>query len=318
MTFFEDKRNRMLLALFLTASGLLELIFFGYAMEGLYSPLYAVLIDLAAAAALPPLAEFLDFRRKAGPLFIGLGCFVCGFFASACHSWFGIEDIEEGIASFGTGSFWLGVLRYAVLCFGAVFGCALLKRKDWEKGMRLMPAVCAAAAFAFALISGDGILYALFLAACAALAALLYRPVKGEDLHLKIPFAALMAVCFAAACWMLYAYHGAELLTEEAACGFDLLAILAGMGMAFFRYRYGAYLYFFFSLRLCLAYAGGVLRGDVDTWYLFGMLPSALMAGAGALALLKGDRGAPAGRELPETKLRTEPQKASESSKFDD
>ena len=32
------------------ASGLLELLFFGYAMEGLYSPLYAALIDMAVAA----------------------------------------------------------------------------------------------------------------------------------------------------------------------------------------------------------------------------------------------------------------------------
>ena len=280
MNFFDDKRNRMLLILFLISSGLLELTFFGYAMEGLYSPLYAALIDLAAAAALPPLAEFLDLRRKMGPVFIGLGCFVCCFFASACHSWFGIEDIGEGLATFGTGAFWLGVLRYAVLCFGAVFGCGLLKLKDWEKGMKLLPAVCAAAAFVFALIGGNGILYALFLAGCAALAAFLYRGVKGEDLRLKFPFAALMAVCFIAACWMLYAYHGAELLTEEAACGFDLLVILAGMGMAFFRYRAGAYLYFFFSLRLCLGYAGGVLRGDVESRYLFGMLPAALMAAA--------------------------------------
>ncbi len=318
MNFFDDKRNRMLLILFLTASGLLELLFFGYAMEGLYSPLYAALIDLAVAAALPPLAEFLDFRRKAGPVFLGLGCFVCCFFASACHSWFGIEDIGEGLVTFGTGAFWLRVLRYALFCFGAVFGCGLLKLKDLDGGMRLLPAVSAAAAFLFALLGGDGLAYALFLAACAALSALLYRRVSGEDLRLRFPFAALMAACFAGGCWMLYAYRGGELLTEEAACGFDLLIILAGMVMAFFRYRFGAYLYFFFSLRLCFGYAGGVIRGDVESFYLFGMLPFALMAGAGALALLRGDKGAPEAPALPERPLRTESARTSENSKYDD
>ena len=109
-------------------------------------------------------------------------------------------------------------------------------------------------------------------------------------MRVKLPFALLMAVCFVASCWMLYAYSGGMLLTEEAACGFELLLIFAGMIMAFLRYRYGFYLYSLASLRMCLGYAGGWLRGDVDAGYLFGMVPFALMFLTGMLLLWKGER----------------------------
>lgn len=287
MSFFDDKRNRMLLAGFLTFSALLELMFFGYAFEGLDSPLYFVLADLSVIAAIQPLICFQSAAGRVGNVFIGLGCLICSVFPAMYITWIGLE-IAEGIVALASGAFWLRVLRYAVLCFGTVFAGGRLMKK--EKLNRAVPALAALLSFACALAGGGGAAYSVFLAACAALAWYICTKTKGDDIRLRAPFVILLVLCFICCCVLLFMYSDSRLLTEEAACGFDLLLIIAGIVMAVLGYRYGLYVCTLVPLRLCLAYAAGWFRGDIDAGYLFGIIPFGLMSVCAMLCLRKGGR----------------------------
>ena len=88
MLYFENSKNRNILALLFTCFALLESIFFGFAIEELYSFLYPVMLDILTVFIIACLCYFLDFKRKMNALFIFIGSFAAVLFTELCYLYF--------------------------------------------------------------------------------------------------------------------------------------------------------------------------------------------------------------------------------------
>lgn len=276
MRFFTDNRNRALFGGLLFCAACLEIIFFSYAMEELYSPLFPTLIDLLVAAGVTVLATFSDIHNRANCIFVSAGCFVLSMFASYATEMFGSGAVDGMFAIF-TASFWGAFLKYAVISFVTSFGCAVAGKEQRNTGDLIMPWLLALLFAGLSFVWDKTVVQSLFMGASAMLAGFLSQKVLGGAIKPGLLWNAVLTAVFVLAIWMFGAYRDGELLTMESASAVDMIIVFTGLIMTYMKKRFGVYLYGFFGLHLALGYLGTFISGEIEVWCLFGMVPCLLL-----------------------------------------
>ena len=280
MLYFENSKNRNVLALLFTCFALLECIFFGYALSELYSFLYPAMIDLIAVFIISCFIYFLDFKRKMNAVFIYSGILIETLFVSLSILYF-TYGTEEGFYKIPSADFvriFLPVLLTHCIC---VTVCGFLDYKGiCGKYICLIPSILYGVYSYF--ISKTGILYSLCILLINSFSFLYLEHLKGQNTKLKKDNNLLLVASYIICVFLFFAYKEGLLLTQEASSFPNLMLMLTGVLFAVFGKRFGLYLVEFLSFYMASAYV--LYRAQFNSLQsvqsLFGVIPLAVIGSA--------------------------------------
>ncbi len=273
--FFQQDRNRAVFALLLLCFSLVECIFFLYAADALYSPVYTAVLDVLSVSIIACLCFFLDFKRKMNPVFLGAGCLLLAVFVQLCSSYFELGP-EEGFYAIAGWEFWKLLLLRLLLFGTAVLGTGVLMIKLDERNpvVFLFPMIIILIGF---LLFRNSILYSVLLVAFFALVALWVRHLEGGTIRLGFAASLLSVLVLIIATVLLFVYREGAVLTQEA-CSFPVLfLIFVAIVFAFFRKRFGLHASAYLSAHLMTAYVLSWIKGDITGDLIFGIIPFGLI-----------------------------------------
>lgn len=282
--FFDDRRNRTLLAAFLMVSGVLECMFFAFASEGMYSAVYPALVDLLIVIGSALLCQFIDFRRKMGVVFNVCGALLMTVFAVLLAEWVQVGH-EQWYLVVNSSTILLHLGRYALLSVLPVVLTGIVKKtRSMQQGLQFVPAVSAAAAMLALAVFGEPVVYSVAVGVCAFVSGLFIEQLDGGGMNVKTPFIILLVGVYFAEWALFLSFGGGFMLVQEAACAVSLLMSGVGLVVALCHKRFGIYIYAYCALHLAAGYVCAWLAGDTGSEYLIGVLPLLLTFAAGYAA----------------------------------
>lgn len=282
MLYFDNSKNRNVLALLFTCFALLECIFFGYALSELYSFLYPSMLHIISVFIISCFSYFLDFKRKMNAVFIFGGIIIEAVFVSLSYLYFSFGS-EEGFYRIPTSDY-LSILLPVLLTHTACVLCSgILRIKSIDR--RLICLITAVIYMAFCFVyHKSGILYALITAAICLFSHFYLDHLNGDNAKLSKSHILLLFGAYIICMILFFLYQDGILLTQEATSFVNLLLIFTGLLLALFKKRFGLYLVEFISIYMALAYI--LYRAETDTVQslqsLFGIVPVSVI-GAAAL-----------------------------------
>ncbi len=272
MYYFDDSRNRNVLALLFLCYAFLESIFFGYAMEGLYGFLYPVFLDILSVFIISCLSYFLDYTRKMNVVFIVAGLFLVSIFTSLCRLYFDLGP-EAGFYAVPTLSFFRVFFLNLLFSSATVLFSGILKIKLSKKSFlySVVPFIIYLLYVKF--IIKESYLYAFLVFVIAVFSLLYLKHLTGTNIQICTKHKVFIALSFAVSLVLYFIYQGGILLTIEPASFLNIILVLAGIIFAFYRKRLGLYIAEFSSLHMVFAYLLAFIHNDCDLNMAFGAFP---------------------------------------------
>lgn len=273
MLYFENSKNRNILALLFTCFALLESIFFGFAIEELYSFMYPFMLDILTVFIIACLCYFLDFKRKMNSLFIFIGSFAAALFSELCFLYFryGSETGFYRIPSIEFLKAFSITLLVHILCL-VIYG--LLKIKyPINKILYLIPV---AIYFIYSVLTKD-LIQSILICLTFIIAFYFLDHLKGKNCKILTKYIILLFTLYIVCLVVYFSYKDGILLTQEASSFVNILIILAGIILLLFSKRYGLYLIEFISFYMSLPYLYVSIKDSSMRYNLIGIFPLMLL-----------------------------------------
>ncbi len=283
MLYFEDNKNRNILALFFTCLALIECIFFGFAIEGLYSFLYPFILNFLSVFIIACLCHFLDFTRKMNAVFVFLGLFISVLFIQLCFLYFE-QGTENGFYMIPSLLFIKSLLLQFLFFSLCLISNGLYKLK-WKNNYLkcFLPLI----SYAIYSLLFNNILLSFFGILIFVLAFFFTNHLDGIDCVLSRKHVLILFIIYFFSMFLFFAYNAGLLLTQEVCAFFNLIIILVGIVLSIRRRRFGLYLIEFITLLMSASYLFIFLE-NTNLYYLnvFGIIPLSII-GLGAIYIDK-------------------------------
>ena len=273
MLYFENSKNRNILALLFTCFALLESIFFGFAIEELYSFLYPFMIDMLSVFIIACLCYFLDFKRKMNAVFIFIATFTAVLFIELCKLYFKYGS-EVGFYKVPTLEFFKSFFITIFVHILCLVSYGILKTR--YTNTKLLILIPVSIFFIYLIVSGDFIHTAL-ISLSFVFAFFFQDHLIGKNIKLNSKHIILLFILFFICLFFYFSYRNGVLLTQEASSFVNLLIILAGIILAICKKRYGLYLIEFISVYMALPYINVSIKNKDMIYNLLGIIPLILI-----------------------------------------
>ncbi len=278
MLYFEDNKNRNVLALFFTCLALVECVFFGFAVEELYSFLYPIILDFLCVFIIACLFYFLDFSRKMNAVFIFLGSFITALFIELCFLYFD-QGTENGFYGIPSPLFIKPFLLRFLFISLCIISNGLSKLKlEGKKAQYILPVII----YVIYNFIFKNVLLSIFSVLFFVIAYFFINHLGGENYRLNRKQIITLFVLYFICMVLFFAYKEGVLLTQEVCSFFNLIIIFVGIILSIRKTRFGLYLIEFISLLMAISYLF-VFIEDHNLYFinLFGIIPLSII-GLGA------------------------------------
>ena len=279
MLYFEDSKNRNILALFFTCLALIECIFFGFAIEDLYSFLYPYILNFLSVFIIACLCHFLDFSRKMNAVFIFLGLFISVLFVQLCFLYFD-QGTENGFYMIPSLHF-IKPLLLRFLFFSLCLISNGLYKLKWNNNY--FKCFLQIISYIFYSLLFNNVLLSVFSILIFVLAFFFTNHLDGIDCVLSRKQVLILFMLYFISMFLFFVYKAGILLTQEVCAFFNLIIILVGIVLSIRKRRFGLYLIEFISLLMSASYLFVFLE-NTTLYYLnlFGIIPLSII-GLGAI-----------------------------------
>ena len=271
--YFQLPKNRTHFIVLLYFLTVLELVFFAYVSEGLYSVLYPFLIEMLCCGALILLCQFVDWSRKKNALFVFLGAGAFLFFEVLCHHYFA-NSREEAFYLLFRADFWKLLLWDALQWIFPIVACALLKKQGYNPVVAVFSAI--GLNLIIGLIHNRSLLQTIVYAVVAALTWLLMEKSDLEKVTPKGLTLTVLIAIWVVISFLYYRISGGLLLTQESCSAFVLFVHLVCIILLALNKVSGLFVFGISALHISGAYAIDYLKNNTFSEFLFGSLLMAI------------------------------------------
>ena len=274
MLYFEDSKNRNILALFFTCLALLECVFFGFAIEELYSFLYPFILHFLSVFIIACLCHFLDFSRKMNAVFVFLGSFLTALFVELCFLYFDLGS-DTGFYKIPTLLF-IKPFLFRFLFFSFCLLSNGLSKLRWKDSylQYILPIIF----YTLYTLIFNNVLLSIFIALNFILAFLFIFHLGGSDCILSRKYLISLFIFYFLCMSLFFIYKVGLLLTQEVTAFFNLMIIFIGIVITLRKKRFGLYLIEFITFLMSTSYLF-VFFEDRQLYFLnfFGIIPLSII-----------------------------------------